>query len=213
MYTLAAAAAGFSVDVFEPVPESALMMRKSLLRNSLQGQVRLFTSCLGDTVGAAPMVVSERNQGGVAHTRPKPKSVSKFLADHPFLEEEFFHLPVVRFDDVVHLPVGKPVYLKLDIEGGECAAVRGMRNFLEKSRIIGATVEMISSYECCRDQWLQPGGFFDVLLERHKLCPFALRGWGGRLVPDADPLTRLTLCSTGVHDIEWRRSCSAADGI
>jgi hypothetical protein len=48
--------------------------------------------------------------------------------------------------DSVLAPTTRPVFIKLDVEGAECAVVRGMRNFLRDSaQIIGFAMEVSQS--------------------------------------------------------------------
>lgn len=98
-YTLAAAAAHFSVDTFEPVPTNAAMIQQSIARNGFR-TIRLHTTALGNRVGEFGMGTSkDKNQGGVKHDA----SV-----------ESFTMLPSVDLDRVL-LPSSRPVYVKLEL--------------------------------------------------------------------------------------------------
>ena len=155
-YTLAAAAAGFSVNVFEPVPTNAAMIQQSIERNNFT-TIRLHTFALNAQTGELGMGTHRSNQGGVQHRSEVITSPTM--------------LPAVRLDDVLAFE-HRPVYIKIDIEGGECNALRGMRRFISQTAtIIGVNMEFGQSRKKCCTEWTSPGGFFDILHNKHRLCP------------------------------------------
>jgi FkbM family methyltransferase len=160
-YSLAAARAGFDVHVFEPVPRNAEMIRASVRRNALQDKVQLHTCALSDAPGELLMGEHESNQGGVAHHKISGKTPAPT------------RIPAFRLDDILP-PTARPVYVKIDIEGGECAAFKGMMAFLRDTHIVGLNMEFVGqrpvTRQCC-PQWVAQGGVFDVLYTRHSLCP------------------------------------------
>lgn len=172
-YTLAAAAAGFSVHVFEPVPTNAAMIQQSIQKNAFTN-VQLHTSALSAYNDEFGMGISkDNNQGGVAHVKKMSATM----------------LPAVRLDDVLNFET-RPVYIKIDIEGGECNALKGMQNYISKSsNIIGVNMEFGQSRRKCCSEWKMPGGFFDILYKKHKLCPY--------------PHQYDTICSTNAWDLVW----------
>ena len=152
-YTLAAAAAGFSVNVFEPVPANAAMIQQSIQKNNFTN-IRLHTSALGAHVGELGMGIDKNNQGGVRHIGTSTTM-----------------LPTFRLDGALNFET-RPVYIKIDIEGGECNALEGMQNYISKStNITGVNMEFGQSRTKCCSQWTLPGGFFDILYNKHNLCP------------------------------------------
>ena len=63
--------------------------------------------------------------------------------------------------DSVLPPTTRPVFIKLDVEGAECAVVHGMRNFLRDSaQIIGFLMEVSQSRAMSRTRWhrFRPAG-------------------------------------------------------
>ena len=160
-YALAAAAAGFRVQAFEPVPQNAARIEASLVKNGFSN-VTLHTVAVGAATGVVPMGRHHNNQGGVAHR----------ATAHPTLPTGLFPLvlPALRLDDVLGVERA-PLYLKIDIEGGECDAFVGMRAYLLGARrIIGVNMEFGQSHRQCCKQWTAPDGAFDVF-RRHGLCP------------------------------------------
>lgn len=173
-YALAAAAAKFDVHVFEPVPTNAAMIQQSIAKNRFE-TIRLHTTALGHRVEEFGMSSSRtHNQGGVRHNaRVKSRTL----------------LPALELDRVLS-PETRPVYIKMDIEGGECNAVRGMKAYLAGSaQIIGVNMEFGQCRAACCDEWVRPGGFFHVLHERHRLCP---RG-----------VAYETICNSSAWDLVW----------
>lgn len=180
-YTLAAAAAGFSVNVFEPVPTNAAMIQQSIQKNAFTN-VQLHTSALSAYNNELGMGINNNNQGGVAHVERMSATM----------------LPAVRLDDVLNFET-RPVYIKIDIEGGECNALKGMQNYISKStKIIGVNMEFGQSRKKCCSEWTMPGGFFDILYKKHNMCP--------------DHYQYDTICSQNAWDLVWV-SCSESKKI
>lgn len=152
-YTLAAASAGYPVNVFEPVPLNAAMIQQSIQRNKFKN-IKLHTTALSDTIGELGMGTSVLNQGGVKHVT----------------KESLTMLPTFTLDAILQ-PETRPVYIKMDIEGGECNALRGMHNYILNSKqIIGLNLEFGQSKHCC-SEFIAKDGLFDILHHKHKLCP------------------------------------------
>lgn len=154
-YALAAGAANFDVHVFEPVPSNAAMIQQSISMNDFK-TIQLHTVALGANVGEFGMGTSHSNQGGVRHGADVISLTS---------------LPTFELDRIL-TPVERPIYIKIDIEGGECDALRGMKTYLAQAKeIIGVNMEFGQSRKKCCNEWVQPNGFFDLLHRRHRLCP------------------------------------------
>lgn len=170
-FTLAAASVGARVHAFEPVPSSADLLVRSLRMNRwFQGRVTLHTVALADAGAPAEvgMAMDPRNQGGVRHRASLPSPV---------------RVPTSTLDALV-APSARPVFLKIDIEGGECDAIRGARRFLEESkRIVGVAIELRRASRGCCEEWIAPGGFFHRLWRVHTLAP---QGHGFTTLCDGD---------------------------
>lgn len=185
-YTLAAAAAGFDVYAFEPVPRNAEMLRVSLGRNRLAHRVTLHTFALGQGPTTLSMGVSSDNQGEVSHL--------KNLTNHPYGNGDV-RLASLPLNSVLPRVTTRPIYLKVDIEGGECEALAGASNLFSASRIVGANIEMqLVTRRCCvRQGWQAPGGLFYHMRNTHSLCSFS------HGAPVANPCN----VSTNVWDVQW----------
>jgi hypothetical protein len=106
-------------------------------------------------------------------------------------------LPAVPLDDVLAFET-RPVYIKIDIEGAECNALKGARSYISKStNIIGMNMEFFRIGKKCCAEWTMPGGFFDVLHKKHNLCPVSH--------------AYATICSAHSWDLLWEK-CSALQG-
>lgn len=185
-YTLAAAAAGFDVYAFEPVPRNAEMLRASLERNRFAHRVTLHAFALGQQPTTLSMGVSAGNQGGVRHARD--------MANYTH-SKGGVRLASLPLNSVLPQVFPRPIYLKVDIEGAECSAFPSASNLFANSMILGANMEMQPvTRKCCVQQgWRRPGGPFYHLRSTHVLCPFS------RSTPVIDPCN-----ATGPWDIQWR---------
>lgn len=180
-YTLAAGAAGFDVHAFEPVPRNAAMLQMSLDRNGLQRRVRLASFAAADVPKALLMGRSNRNQGGVSHLDALQTATGSTA------------LAALPLADVLAEEPSRPTYVKMDVEGGECDAVQGMRDWPVRALIVGWQMEMKqSTRECCeRTNWTKPGGLFHTLRHLQGLRPRARNG------------TLQFLCSNAPSDFVW----------
>ena len=109
-------------------------------------------------------------------------------------------------------PRARRTFVKVDIEGSECSAFRGMRALLNASTsIIGALVEFDKSHACCSELIEPPLGAFYLLAARHRLCPFqAPVAKPANLRPT--PLARLCGLRGRVKQLNLRwQPCAAAD--
>ena len=129
VYTLAAAAAGFQVDTFEPLPRHGAMLTASLERNALGARVRLHTVGVGSRTQLAGVMTGESyNQGSVTLTgaaapgasppqapvllpAPPPPPVTGAGAGSAAVQ---LVLPVMPLDDMLP-PSSAPVFVKVDV--------------------------------------------------------------------------------------------------
>ena len=165
-YTLAAAAAGSAVAVFEPHPVNALHLLSSVRRNSFRS-VQLHTLCVSDAVAPCTLGEHKTNQGALKHSTAEAISA---LAP----EAAKYRTMAVPLDAVLP-PPRRPTFLKVDIEGDECKAFRGMTRLLNASAgtFVGALIEF-DKIKCC-EELVAPSGAFWVLQQRHGLCAYVAR--------------------------------------
>lgn len=156
-HTIAMAASGAAQHVyaFEAAPQNLLLLDESVRLNSLESRITIYAAALGAQTGFVRLGHTlHANQGGLHHTE-RPGGVQ---------------IPRVALDSALW-PIARPTFVKVDIEGSECAALRGARTFLRDSNIVGVSIEIAQSRACCAE-WCGREGLFGHL-GRRGLCPFA----------------------------------------
>lgn len=167
-YSLAAAAIGSEAVIFEPSPLNVLHMVSSLRRNGFRG-VRLNTLCVSDAPSLCAIGTHGNNQGALRHNM---RSYDPNISPTSLIQLAASNTMAVAVDNVLP-PQHRNTFVKLDIEGGECAAFRGMRHLLNHStNIVGVLVEFDKSFACCKELVSPSSGGFWMLEARHGLCAF-----------------------------------------
>jgi FkbM family methyltransferase len=220
MYTTAAAAANHSVLAFEPVPDNAARIVASTRRNRMmQSRVRLVTTCVGDETSLCQLGASSTNQGGPSHrTSLSLGPSSATLPPTGGLSAGSLVLDsILGRGEEAWSPA---VFLKLDIQGAECAAFRGMRQFLERRvRVVsGMAIELSELKHCCHEL-VRTGGAFATLTKRHGLCAYDATNFtaSGERKVAAVPIPLGAICTRRRgnlmhHDLLWQ-PCGTAPGV
>ena len=218
MYSLPALAAGFSVVAFEPMPANAIRLLASARRNGMQSKLHLVALCVSDQP-AGPLChlgLNPTNQGHLRHqvgANSAGNGTDSGAADTGLVGASgLLTSAAVRVDDVL-APQSAPLVLKIDLEGSECRAFRGMRRLLNASRQVhGAVVEfdkISSSHECCEELIRPPHGAFYLLHHRHGLCAYP---GGKRSHASLDFLCHLPpVPGSKQLNLRWK-PCAARDG-
>lgn len=121
---------GCNVVSFEPHPETADCLDKSIAANELGELVKVFRAALSDEDGTATLIQPLTHAGKSALKGPNPL----------FRQGSEFEVPVSKLDQYeefhTHLnQLGKRVGLiKMDIEGAEEKALRGMQGLLQEHK-------------------------------------------------------------------------------
>ncbi len=107
------------VYAFEPIPSNAASLRRNIELNGLPNVI-VETRALSDRPGPRAMAMESPHSSNASMAPPGP--------DSPCFEVE-----CVRFDDYVRSRgIGRIDLIKLDIEGAETAALRGMTGLLDR---------------------------------------------------------------------------------
>jgi FkbM family methyltransferase len=114
---------------FEPNPETYEFLRDNVMINAFESRACLSKAAVGETAGEAWLSFERREPGG-----------STLRTEQLDLENEMC-VPVVRLDDAI--PADQPVHLvKIDVEGFEPLALKGMKGLLARSLDAAVVVEL-----------------------------------------------------------------------
>ena len=175
-----AAKLGHHVVAFEASPRTADLLRRSVLLNNLQDEVRLYVNGVTDYFGGAGMLVPSFNQGGGRVKEDRRKRVDQPQYGIELLQMDF---PTANIsEDICGMPVA---VLKIDIEGNEWRFLRGAESFIGHAR-----PKLIMSELCT--WWLEWTGCSPELglVELSKLG-YSITVDGGQSVPVDRPLDDL----------------------
>ncbi len=140
VFALAAAAAGAErVHAFEPMPRIHAALAQNLARNG-DLPVQSWQIAVADAEGSAAMY----DPGG---DLPTSASLSRDFAHHFFGDLPSVQVPVARVDHwVAEEGIAHVDLIKLDVEGHEAAALRGMRETVLRDRPT-LLIEVLGIYE------------------------------------------------------------------
>ncbi len=213
MFTLAAAAGGYSATAYEPVGPNVDRIRASVHRNGFGERVRLVEAGLGAAPGWALRGRSHINQGGPGHEvlnlRPNGTFAPPRLDAYGRRQDQRDWssrwdlsqvVPVVALDGQPPLP--GPHLMKMDIQGAECAAMRGGAQFLRATNIVAVLMEWLDvdrtgpKRTCCAEL---ESGLFRTLEEVHGLRPYALKA----AARGGAPMNVSDICRRGKGPAGW----------
>lgn len=191
MWSLTAAAGGYQTITIEPFVENYKRICKSVDKNSFHDRVNLLSIAATAAPAMFRLEVPDRNKGG---TR-----VVVVEEDETLGTKDTIHgIPI----DSLNLPLDRPVVMKLDVEGHELQVLLGAKNFLQKSYIVYAMMELRPKLHQT-PEWKQ---LFDVLVSKG-LEPFRI---------DDDDATKLDVNNLAqwkhfkhpsvlYYDVIWRK--------
>lgn len=125
------------VYAFEPAPEIFALLEKNVKANGYKNVI-LSNKAVSDKAGKAMLYLCDYNN--MAHTMSKTRAGAKSV-----------EIETIKLDDYFKDHGGKIDLVKIDIEGAECAAVRGMEQTLRKNR----SVKLVTEYY---PRWLSSFG-------------------------------------------------------
>ena len=112
------------VDAFEPQPENRARLEANLRRNDLAARVRVHAEALSDNAGVATIHRFAGDQGN--------HGMASLFAGDGAAATTAVEVPTVRLDDA--LSGTSPALIKLDVEGAESLAIKGMTGLLKAPR-------------------------------------------------------------------------------
>jgi FkbM family methyltransferase len=147
------------IHLFEPMPRTVERANVNLKANGLAKRVRLHTVAASDDNGTADINL---------YREPNFLGTGNSIFDKGLKVFDVVTIKTVRIDDA--LPGIAPTVVKIDVEGHELPAIRGMSETIERSR----PWMIVEVWEHTRDEVLK-----------------LLRGWDYRCEPADDPDQRV----------------------
>ena len=121
---------GLVVFSFEPDPYNQRAFRWNMIHNRCRN-VRLFPAAVSDTKGTARFLVSDGTIGS-----------SLVLGRTKIGGTHQLEVKTVALDEVLRDTISKPILVKMDIEGAEITALRGMADTLRGAQRIAVFCEV-----------------------------------------------------------------------
>lgn len=116
------------VHSFEPVPTNLTVLRRNVELNRCEGVVDIVPKAVGEHSTTVPILISEGSHSHGIHPHPDIKT------------RQVLDVECVTLDD--QLRDGKVDVMKMDIEGHEPHALKGMRKVLGRSRSLVLFLEL-----------------------------------------------------------------------
>lgn len=116
------------VYAFEPSPQNMAALTVNVQTNRCTN-VLVLAKALGETTGTMRFYASNLSGAGSLVARRLPDTITSI------------NVETVRLDDILGDVEGKRVVIKLDIEGGEPSAIRGMRRVLAEAQSVVLAAE------------------------------------------------------------------------
>ena len=157
---------GCEIVAIEPNPKMANLLKKSKTRNPTSPEMTILEIALSAESGWLPLICAEENSG-LSHLGPRDGSNenpgdSTFVKVRVEVWDEW--APLNGWDKEVSI-------IKMDIEGAEMDALRGMKSWLAKWRpaiVVEANNENLERFGSSR---IELEKFFEQLGYRHSLSP------------------------------------------
>lgn len=144
IHSLHAATAGATVVAVEPDPFNLAMLEAWLAANGLRDRATVVAAALADRVGGAYIRRNTTMGHALLFDPPDPAAVFR---SGPFAGQPVYSpVQALRLDGIA-LPYGRPVMLKIDVEGAELSVLRGATDHLASRRVTHILWEMNAHYD------------------------------------------------------------------
>jgi FkbM family methyltransferase len=156
------------VFAVEPNPGLARLVHDSLAANGFGGFCRVFQVAVSDAPGVVDLVARPDAPGG-GHIRPAAHEVGADPSARPAVR-----VASVRLDDLLAGEAGPIDVVKMDIEGWEGMAIRGMAGLLDGS----PALRMLVEWSAMQDSTPAPRAETAASLSARGYLPFRIAGDG-----------------------------------
>lgn len=130
VYAVLGAAAGGEVMAFEPNPRLCDLMRRSAAVNGMTPRLTVHEAAVGEAEGSVQIAFDMAWPGGGHVLEPE-------------WQRSGTDCRVLAIDDLLPDPATKVGVIKMDVEGSEGRALRGMRKLLERSPDVRMMMEFV----------------------------------------------------------------------
>jgi FkbM family methyltransferase len=132
-YTLIAASRGVPTVAIEPSFSNYGALCRNLMRNNLMEMVAVIPMALGDVQGVAWFDYQDVRPGGASHVLGSDKKLF-------WHRQQMLVIPLDALIESFHLT--HPTHIKIDVDGGEFAVLKGAEKTLRDERTRALMVEM-----------------------------------------------------------------------
>jgi FkbM family methyltransferase len=203
LYSLSVAAMGKDAYAFEPFKKNQNRLCSTMVLNKFDTLITMFGVALSDKETILDLQTQKIGSNFGAVSIDPSKSAEKQDG-----EKYVDYTPVTKLDDIAnYLPEGRPVVMKVDVEGAECDALSGAFDYLLTLKIEYVAIEW--SYgrlkECKnRDK------IFELFEDKNGLTPYMARGdefdkLSTSEVNGAEWKQRGNIPNVGLYDIIWSK--------
>ncbi len=177
------------VVAFEPHPENFALLSKNVRENGY-GNVSLYQAAVADRSGRGWLLPDQFNSG------------DHRLAKLPPTDPSAIEIDTVALDDQLRSLAGTSRWIKMDVQGAEVAALRGMERVIESCRRLSVVVEFFPrALERAGSRPEELLGFF----EERGLFPHRLTAHGVVCPVSSDELLRVHVSRGTYENVVFQR--------
>ena len=171
MWTLEAAAANHQTLTLEPSRDNYERICETVNRNQFHDRIHLMTIAATSVPATFTLNVPRGNKGGTSVVAVE-KSTTGTDTDSNGGIITIQGFPI----DSLHLPLDRPVVMKVDVEGHELEALMGALEFLKSANMVHVAMELRPMTACSSEDQQKWKRVFDVLTSNDGLAPYRVDG-------------------------------------